>query len=117
MNIHSDKQKRLWKILKIIALVLMGVILAFALYLESQSPATLWINDTDTEVHQYLIGGTSPGVRLNVASGEHQFVDMPSWWGEPQLPRLSTGKKVQPTYNFIIFKVFYLSAFPEDWRK
>jgi hypothetical protein len=80
--------------------------------LKSATPALLFINDTDHDVSQTVVGPTSPSVHLSLKPGERQLVNMPWYigWGEPQLP-----ENVGPKYNFLVFKVYYLSAFPNPW--
>ncbi|MEK7632329.1 MAG: hypothetical protein AAB473_00880 [Patescibacteria group bacterium] len=98
-----------------IALTIVLPCIAVLVYLETLSPAQLFINDTDSAVNEYLIGGTSPGIHLNVAPGKSQLVDMPSWWGTPTLPRAEDGERMQPRWNFGVFETYYLSDFPKNW--
>ncbi len=118
IEIDSKKMRRSKRVVNIlfgISLTIIGAFIAGLLYLESLSPAQLFINDTDTPVNAYLIGGTSPSVQLNVEPGNSQLVDMPSWWGTPSLPQRDDGKRIQPRWNLIVFTIFYLSDFPKDW--
>lgn len=112
-DIHSSK--RVIYVLLSIALTIVFLCIAGLVYLETLSPAQLFINDTNSVVNEYLIGGTSPGVHLNVAPGKSQIVDMPSWWGTPTLPRAENGERVQPRWNFGVFEMYYLSDFPKNW--
>jgi hypothetical protein len=98
--------KKVQKLILIIALAFAGIILAAILSFFLQYPVYLFINDTDAPINTYLIGGSSPGVKLELRPKEHEFVNM--WWSAPQLPE-------KATYNFGIAKVFYISTFPNDW--
>lgn len=106
---HIERSKKLYKVLGILLILLAVTVVAAIIYIQSLSPAYLFINDTDERVNMHVIGGTSPGVRVNLAAGEKQVVDMSWWWGKPQLP------DVKPKYDLLIYKVFYLSTFPEEW--
>lgn len=109
------KSKKFVTLLFSAALVVVGIFVVGLLYLESQSPAQVFINDTDAAVSTYLLGGTSPGVPLNVAPGKLQVIDMPFWWGTETLPRNDSGERVVPRWNFAIVQIYYLSDFPKNW--
>lgn len=108
--------QRFYKILGIGFMIFFGMITAAIIYLEAQSPIHRFVNDTDSEVNALLVGGTSPGVRLSIPPGEKQIVNMPYWWGEPDLPRDENGKRIKPSLNLVVYKVYKFSSFPEDWR-
>lgn len=107
--------KRYYNIVVIVLLIIMGIILAGSLYLKSSSPTYLFINDTEFQVHTSLIGSSSPTVRLNIVPGERQLVHWSWVSGQLDLPRGSDGQRIQPKYDLIVFKVFYISDFPRDW--
>lgn len=111
------RSKRIIHVLFGIALAIVSVFAIGCLYLEALSPAQLFVNDTEQPVNAYLLGASSPGIHIDVAPGESQLVDMPSWWGKPNFPRTADGERVKPRWNLIVFKVYNLSDFPEDWQK
>ncbi len=122
MNSMNDEKvikrsKRIVNILFVISITIIGILIIGLLYLQSLSPVMLFVNDTQNSVSQYLIGGTSPGVRLDVASGDSQLIDMPSWWGTPSFPRNDEGDRVKPRWDLIFFEIYYLSDFPKTWTR
>jgi hypothetical protein len=119
MNASIERTQRLYKTIgKLIIASAIAVAVVFMVaffYFEAQSPAYLFINDTDNEAHLGLIGGTSPFVHVDLLPGEKEKMDMPFWWGEPQMPRDADGQSLKPLLNLVVFKVYYVSSFPADW--
>lgn len=109
------RSKMVVKVLYIFCVAFAAAVVMLMLWLEALSPMYLFVNDTDNDVHSYIIGAGSPGVRIDIAPGGTQVVDMPSWYGTFDLPRTTDGKRVEPRWNFIVFKIYYLSSFPEKW--
>lgn len=109
------KAKRLVNILFAIPVVIVGAFVVGLLYLESLSPAMLFINNTDSLINNYLFGAGSPGIHLNIDPEKSQLVDMPSWWGNADFPKNENGERVKPRWNFVVYKIYYLSDFPESW--
>ncbi|EKD79137.1 MAG: hypothetical protein ACD_41C00156G0007 [uncultured bacterium] len=107
--------KRSYNIAVIFFFIIMGIILAGCLYLKSFSPTYLFINNTPFQVHTSLVGSSSPTVPLDIAPGERQLVHWSWVSGQLSLPLRSDGQRIEPKYNLIIFKVYYLSDFPDKW--
>ena len=108
MDSRVEKTKKRYKAFGIFTLAVFGIFLAGFVYLESQSPAYLFVNDTNASMQTGIVAQTSPAVRINLEPGEKKFVDMPSWW------HADFGRgdsEIKPRYNFIVFQIFYLSDF------
>ena len=101
----------LWvKIVLTVAVVSVALILTLAVFLESRSPAYIYINDTSDRVTGWIIGGTSPGVGINLKPGEIKFVDMEFWWGEPYILKAQPyTRNIEPLMNFFLLKIVKIS--------
>ena len=112
---HAKRWGRGTKIGGIMLAIFFVLMFGGAIFLELQSPAYIYVNNTDKHAKGYVIGATSPGHILDLEPGEKDWLDMPSWWGKPEDPRNDAGDRVMPKYDFGVLKVFYLSEFSEEW--
>jgi hypothetical protein len=114
---NVKRSKSIVNILFAIPVSIVGAFILGLLYLQSLSPAMIFVNDTERAVNEHLLGGTSPSVLLDVAPGESTLIDMPSWWGTPTFPRNDNGDRVRPRWNLVVIEIYYLSDFPESWTR
>lgn len=83
------------------------------IYFKSLYPTYLFINNTSTSFNGYWQGASS-SVDFNVASGERKLINIPVSVDKAPLPFTANGENMKPKYNLIVFKLFYLSDFPDQ---
>ncbi len=113
---HPMRKTSPWIQLGILILLINAVFtIRFLLFLEAQSPAYLFINDTSDHVVGSTIGGTSPSVGIDLQPGHIQFIDMEFWWGKPSYFKGSPHSLiVTPTYDLYLLKIVKISTLKID---
>ena len=106
---HAGRSQRLYKTFAASLIFLVLITLAGLIYLKSQTPAYLFINDTNQPVQQHFIGASSPGIAIFLEPGDRRFVDLPWWQSNPFI------FSIKPRHNFIVYKIYRVSDFSEPW--